>query len=608
MKSYHSKLQHKLIQIFLLTSTLPLVIVAIITIWLMGRMAFSEARQKINNNLDIATAIYNNVNEDLKYIVRDQNRRVYRLLEAQQTDLLTRELKEVVQEKGLDFFMLTDAQGRVILSLDNPQAKGEDLSSDFCIQEALKGNIHISAEVLAEKDLERLGILQKAKIPGLLPSRGLVIKAVLPIINKEEKIIGTMSAGYLLNNNRKIILDKIKAATGAVACIFQDGRRICTTLPAQNGAYALGEYLESVEKIKQHLSLTQNQSYITRAQLLKEWYVVNYSLIYDCNKKIIGILALGIPEASTFALRNNLMRIFIFAVLLSIALSFIFGFLKSNSILKAIRELRFGIEAFARDDLSHRININTKDEIEELANFFNKMMQQVKADKQRLREQERLAAMGRMANAISHELKNIFSEIQTSAYYLKTKISKNFPALSNSFQDIENSVIGANDVLKNILRYNYPRKLVLSQTNINSIVEDVLGSLNLSKIFKDNNIEITKDLDSSVPAVKLDALQIKEVISNLVTNAAQAMPEGGRLSVVTKKYPAAIKLEVTDTGTGISAQALENLFTPFFTTKGRGLGLGLCISKEIIEAHQGSIEVKTEIKRGSTFIVSFPLN
>jgi signal transduction histidine kinase len=144
-------------------------------------------------------------------------------------------------------------------------------------------------------------------------------------------------------------------------------------------------------------------------------------------------------------------------------------------------------------------------------------------------------------------------------------------------------------------------------TDINLIIEDVLSGAELRRSLEDNKIELIKELDSSIPQIKGDGIQIKEAILNLVNNAIEAMPAGGKLSIVTKKLPDSLILKVIDTGCGIPKETMDNLFTPFFTTKGTGLGLGLSILQEIIEAHQGNIEVNTEINKGTAFIVTLPL-
>jgi len=599
-----NRLQYKLIRTLLSTSTLPLIIVACVTVFLLGRMAVNDAQQRIDSSLNTALSIYQIVQDDLKYIARDQNRRIFTLMQENQLDLLRNEYKKIVEKNKLDFFVITDRGGRVIVSMSNPQFEGYSYNHDFFVRQALKGQITVSPEVLMQGDLEKLGLLEKAKIPGVRETQGLVIRATIPVINTKEILVGTLSAGYLLNNNNAVIIDKITKNTELVSSIFLGDVRVCSNVPSRDKENAVGSKLEG--KAATYI-FNVGKNYIGRMQLSGMRYLAGYVPLRDIKSNIIGILGIGIPEKCIFALRDKLINIFFLAAFFSTALALIFGLLKGESIVKSIDKLRKGIEAFSRDDFNHRITIHSKDEIEELANFFNKIMAQLKTARKKLTEHEKMVAMGRMATAISHGLKNTFAEIQTSADYLKNKTDKDSPELAAVLKDIENSIIYATDVLNHILRFSHPKEPLLVDVDINLIIEDALSSAELRRSLENNKIELIKDLDSSIPTIKADGIQIKEAILNLVNNAVEAMPAGGKLSIITKRLPDSLILKVIDTGGGIPKETTDNLFTPFFSTKGRGLGLGLCISREIIEAHQGNIAVNTEINKGTTFIVTLPL-
>jgi signal transduction histidine kinase len=217
-----------------------------------------------------------------------------------------------------------------------------------------------------------------------------------------------------------------------------------------------------------------------------------------------------------------------------------------------------------------------------------------------------MAAMGRMAAALSHELRNVFAEIQTSAYNLKNKAGKDFPQLAGPLKGIDDALTHANSLLTDILKFSHPKQLVLSEVDINYLIEDLLSSADLKDQFSNHNIKIIKDLAPDIPKLKIDGIQMREVVSNLVTNAIHAMPSGGKINIVTLNDQGLIRIKVADTGLGMSQETLDNLFTPFFTTKNRGLGLGLCISKGIVESHGGLIQVHSGLNEGTTFTVSLP--
>lgn len=619
------RLQYKLIQTLLLTSTFPLLVLAAITVIFLQDISVNDARQRMTNNLNIAESVYRNVKENLKYAVRDENRRIFTFLESGSTDILRDELKKYAGKNKLDFFVVTDALGKVIISVSNRRLEGEDLSNESFVQKAVKGEILVSTQALTEKQLWALGINEQAKIPGNKNVQGLVIKASLPVINREEKIIGTMTAGYLLNNN-KIMLNEIKRATGLMASVFLEDLCISSNIPSKKGEYAVGSRMDSLE-VKN--TLKQSHRYIGRMSIMGQRYICGYMPIYDNDNKIIGSLGISIPETYIFVLRDGLIKIFSIAVLLSIILALIFGLLRGGSIVKSIDKLRQGTEAVTRGDFLHKININSKDEIEELANFFNKMTQELKIARKQVEEYskgledkvgektaaleavhkklidyERMAAMGRMATTLGHELRNVFAGIRTVTYNLKSRIVKDCPDLLNPVKDLEYEVNYGNDILDNVLRFSLPKKLIFGDLDINFLIEEVVSSLNLEDVFK--NIELVKDLNSSIPKIKADSVQLREVILNIIINAVQAMPNGGKLTIGTAQENEFLKFEISDTGGGISKKVLDNLFVPFFTTKSRGLGLGLFISNEIVKAHQGKIDVQTQLSKGTTFTISLP--
>jgi len=627
------KLQVKLFRTLVLTSTFPLIAVGFITVVFLGKMAVNDARQTINSNLKIARNICQSVQDNLKYVVRDQNRRVYTLMAEDQIDLLKNEYTKVVEKNNLDFFLVTDNFGKIIISMSSPQFEGSDYSRDFFVRKALRGQIYVSTEILEEYELERLGILERARIPGITPVQGLVIKTSMPIINNNEMIVGTMTAGYLLNNNNSFIIKKITEGTDLVSSIFLGNVRVCSNLPLNKGLSAIGTRLdpEVFKEIREKKS-----DYLARINVGDRWYLAGYSALYNSQKKIIGVLGIGLPEKNIFALRDQLIKLFILAVVISSILALSLGLLNGGAIVKSINKLYWGIEAFARGDYTHRLEIRSQDEIQELGEFFNKTMtqlmvarqelevcslnvqdleskvsqgaEQLEAAQKQLVQYERMAAMGRMATSLSHELRNIFAEIQASLYNLRTKMNRECPQSAGSLKGIEDSINHANETLSSVLRFSYPKKLILSDVDINYLLESILSFPHIQSQIKESRIEVAKDFDLQLPHLKADGIQLREAILNLVSNAIQSMPEGGKLAIFTDKDQSSVRIKVVDTGIGMSKEVQSNLFTPFYTTKSLGLGLGLCITKTIIQEHAGSIQIFSEPGRGATFMVTLPVN
>jgi len=626
------KIQVKFFRTLLLSSTFPLITVGFITLIFLGKMAVNDAEQRINNALKSAVNTYQNGAENLKWLIRDQNRRIYSLLADDQIDLLKNEYAKVVAKNNLDFFVITDYFGKVIVSMSNPEFEGGDYSRDFFVRKALHGQNNVSTEILNVKELEKLGLLEKAKLTGVSPVQGLVLKTSMPVINNNEVIVGTITSGYLLNNN-KVIVDKIAGGAGMFSMVFLNDIQVCSNMPLMKKDRGIRPKL-SQEIIKEVQE--KKNDYLSRVKIGASWYLDGYTPLYNIRKEAVGILGIGLPEKAIFALRDELTKIFILAVVFSVILALWIGFISGEAVLKSIDKIYWGIEAFGRGDFTHRLEIHSQDEIQELAEFFNITMNQLMVDKQELKacslniqnletkvtqssaqleaaqkqlvEYEQMAAMGRMATALSHELRNIFSEIQGSLYNLKIKMTKDCPQFTGPLKGIDESLNQANGTLSNVLKFSYPRKLILSDVNIDYLIDDILTLPSVKEQIKNNKIQVVKEIASGLPLIKADGMQLREAILNLAVNAVQSMPDGGKLAVFIDLDNTLLMIKIADTGTGISKEAQANLFTPFYSTKSRGLGLGLCITKAIIQEHSGSIQVFSEVGRGTTFIITLPFN
>ncbi|MBU2063531.1 MAG: hypothetical protein KKF93_03960 [Candidatus Omnitrophica bacterium] len=218
---------------------------------------------------------------------------------------------------------------------------------------------------------------------------------------------------------------------------------------------------------------------------------------------------------------------------------------------------------------------------------------------------EQLAAMGQMAAAISHELKNPLSGIRVAADYLIRKV-KNQPDVLDIINNINNEVAFANSIIANILEHAKVTKPDFQPTNLKQLIEEAILTVAQHGWF--NNIEIKKNIPNNLPRVELDKIQIRQVFMNLFINSAEAMVGGGVLEIGISQEAQTVQIQIGDTGVGIEEEKLEKIFEPFFSTKVKGIGLGLAITKEIIEKHDGEIEVKSKPTKGATFIIKLPIS
>lgn len=225
----------------------------------------------------------------------------------------------------------------------------------------------------------------------------------------------------------------------------------------------------------------------------------------------------------------------------------------------------------------------------------------VEAQKQLIR-QEKLAVLGQMAGGVGHELRNPLSVIANAIYYLQMTLTEIDQTGREYLQIIADEVNNANKIITDLLDFGRIRASDLGPTQVADVIATVLKQTPPA-----DNVEIKTQIPEALPPAYVDGRQMEQVLANLITNAYQAMSEGGALTISADRTNSHIALTVTDTGCGIPAKNMEKLFEPLFTTKRRGIGLGLTVSKMLVEANHGTIQATSEENVGTTFTLTLPL-
>jgi len=219
--------------------------------------------------------------------------------------------------------------------------------------------------------------------------------------------------------------------------------------------------------------------------------------------------------------------------------------------------------------------------------------------------------IGQLAAGVAHELNNPLQGIVAYSHLLREKKREGHGGNGTDawVEKIVTQADRCSSIVRGLLDFARPRTPVIKPTAINTLVEGCLALVEEQALF--HNIAVVRRLGPDVPEVVVDPSLMQQVFMNLIINAAEAMPEGGRL-VVTTRHDAVgrmVEVEFADTGHGIAEADLERIFDPFFTTKavGHGTGLGLAISFGIVKEHRGTISVESELGKGTTFDVRLPL-
>jgi signal transduction histidine kinase len=237
--------------------------------------------------------------------------------------------------------------------------------------------------------------------------------------------------------------------------------------------------------------------------------------------------------------------------------------------------------------------------MEHLEEKVEERTRQLKDAHEQLIKSERLAAIGQVAAMVGHDLRNPLTGIKGAAYYLKAKLGPKMDEKAREMLElIEKDVEHSNEIITDLMEYTKEIRLELTETTPKAIVREALVLVEVPK-----NVQVL-DLTQSKPRIEMDLEKVKRVVCNLAKNAVDAMPSGGKLTIASYESNDNVEIAFADTGIGMTKEVVEKIWTPFFTTKAKGMGLGLSICKRIIEAHEGSISVESTVGEGTTFTVT----
>ncbi len=283
-----------------------------------------------------------------------------------------------------------------------------------------------------------------------------------------------------------------------------------------------------------------------------------------------------------------------------------------------VRELMSAAERVSSGDFDFSVTINRRDEMGRLAQTFNEMLAGLRSKREleeKLQRAERSALTGRIASGIAHEIRNPLSFISLSADYLRDKFAPAAEAARNDYtkliDSVKEEIMRLNGMVSDFLNFGRPARLKLRELDARALVEEVLVLVRAKA--EQQNVRVSVQEVTSTESgealdthLKADAEQIKTCFSNIAINAVQAMTNGGQLALTLRPQRNNIRIEFADTGPGIPPEALGQIFEPYFSTKETGIGLGLALTRKLIEDHGGQILVSSEVGAGTTFTIILP--
>lgn len=628
------------LRIKLVMSLITVVLIAgisstIIGIKIINDNVIGQAYESVRSDLNAAQFIYDKRLDEIRIYVDHVSKLPYvqRAIRSGNTTLLLDKLKKVKNEADLDILNIYLPGGKLLVGANNPSTDLMD-TDDPLLEKTLKsGKGHSATGLISARTLrtESQELAEQASIK-LVPTskarpldieilqRGLALKASSPVY-WNGKLIAILYGAELLNRNYSIP-DSIKSlifndqemdgVEYGTATIFLDDIRISTNVTLTNGERAIGTrvskevYNEVVEK---------GNIWLDKAFVVNNWYISAYKPIYNISSDVIGILYVGILEDKFIDMKRETTYTYVLVIAISLVLSVFIAIWLIKNILTPINQLVQASRSVTEGYYDRKIRFSSRDELGRLCRTFNKMVDAIVERDRQLKEQtqrktaqlEKMASLGRLASGIAHEINNPLTGILTYSSMLLEDCDN--PDHVEDLRVIVDETLRCRKIVKEVLDFARETRLDKQPANINQVIESTMSILERHVSFQD--ITIKKYLAKDIPETMLDISQIKSVINNLAVNAADAMKEGGILTIMTRMDHTSNKIVMafSDTGEGIPEDKLDEIFDPFFTTKdtGQGTGLGLAVTFGIVERHNGTIHVESEPGEGSTFTIMLPV-
>ena len=660
-------LQTRLVVGFLIATCITGFVATWVGTWTINQIMLSEVQNRVRQDLNTARLIYDSRLDNIRYLLIMSAEEAALADAIQKKDLRTMErfknlLRRVpaCQKVGhiVNMLSITDAEGNVLYRATNSGVRGDNVLWDPVIRKCIQTKApqastelmsieRIVAENPALRERVAIEIIKTPKSFEPKEKRlaeGMVIRVACPIMDSDEKLIGVLAGGFLLNKDRTIVDrmketiyrdEKYKGREMGVVTIFQGGVRIATNVMTAENRRAIGTML-SEEVYRQVVQ--EGRDWVGRAFVVNDWYITTYSPIHNADKKVIGILYTGLLEEKYRDIKWRAIAISLGIITLGMVVAFIISFRLGSTIIRRIRLLKKATEAVAAGDLDYKLSPDKISGFDMLDEAFNDMSKSLKDRDERLQKvheqlarSEKLTALGEMAAGVAHEINNPLAGILLYSNLVMEDIPENDLAREN-MQKIIYQTNRCKTIVQNLLDFSRTPTGDMVPIQINHIIRTSLGFVKDQAVFRGIGIETR--LAEGLPEVIGDRSLLEQVFLNLFINAADAMKERkGKLTVVTllskpqtdlrcvedqegKRFTLAtfsgndpmVKVIISDTGKGIEKECLPHIFEPFFTTKepGQGTGLGLSIVYGVIRKHNGFIEAESISGKGTVFTITLP--
>ena len=609
---------------------------------------------KVRSDLAVANSYYERAAEGVGRSVAGQAaaNRVVRAVVAgrgRQTPAVAAILEETVSAHKLDFLRFIDVDSGRRMAAEWP-----------VVAAALAGSERTETEIFTEPQLAAISPLLASRAatpliatPNAVPTeraaeeRGLVIHSAAPVHDAAGNLLGVLEGGVLLNKNLDFI-DNLNAVvypdgtlplgSAGTATLFLGDVRVATNVRLFGDTRAIGTRVSAVVN---NAVLKQGATWLDSAFVVSDWYVSAYAPLVDSRQQRIGMLYVGFLEAPFAKARWHAFYAVAAFFVLAMLLAGAYAVLSARRVFKPIERMHATMTAIELGDDDARVGpVAGQDELGVMATHFDRLLDQLQAQADSLKRwgasldakvaartaeleqavadlkaaqsqlvmNEKLAAIGQLTAGVAHEINNPIAVIQGNLDVLRDVLGPRAEPVEHEIRLIHEQVQRIRLIVAKLLQFARPQDYVgyLEPVETGQLLQDCL--LLVRHLLTKGDIAIEQHIDSS-RRITCNKNELQQVIINLFVNAIQAMPNGGVLRIGVEDWDAAdmpvgIRLEVADSGPGISATDLAQLFKPFFTAKKPGgNGLGLWVSQALVERYGGQITAESELGKGARFTV-----
>jgi two-component system NtrC family sensor kinase len=657
-----SAIRYKLLVLVLFPILLIMpVALALAIIW-GANFTYEQLYIKVNTDLSVSHDIFLRIRKQYKNDLEllGESFLFRTALEVDNIIQLHQQIDKLKARSKFSYLQLLDSSGQLYASDQIKNAR-----SSSALIDAFAGKSSVGVEIFAASDLVNVSdeLFKQVEMDLIdtprarhsnraRENRGMMIRALYPLKNTQGEVIAILDGGVLLNGNDQFVdtirdlvygPGSLKEGSIGTVTVFLEDVRINTNVPLHLGERALGTRVS--DEVRTQV-LDRGDIWIDRAFVVNDWYISSYEPIVDVDGNRVGMLYAGYLE---YPYRMALWSALAVLVLLFLGLMLLSAMVSvrgAKSIFKPLEVMSSVVSETASGNTASRIGqIESRDELGELARGFDDMLNllQRRSDeiqqwadqlehkvdirtaelvkknmelketiaalrqtRQQLVEAEKMAALGELTAGVAHEINNPTQVMLGNLDVLVAELGSDVEPVKHEIDLVIRQVYRIQKIINNLLQYAHPEEYAgyLSAVNVNDVIEDTM--LLVQHIDKTSNFDMQLTLDATTE-VQINPQELQQVLVNLLSNAIHALPAfDGHVTVRTWNWEdKGVCICVSDNGHGISADALDRVFNPFYSTKeqGHGTGLGLSVSYGLIRRYGGNITASSAPGKPTEFII-----